>query len=63
VLDFAPDGGLTSADADLRRLARTTDPVQVCALFTEYAGGAPATGEQLAVLREVVEAATAEAGA
>jgi exonuclease SbcD len=59
VLDFDPDGGLTSAEADLRRLARTTDPVEVCALFTEYAGGAPATGAQRAVLREVVEAAEA----
>jgi DNA repair protein SbcD/Mre11 len=57
VLDFDPDGGLPSADADLRRLAKTTDPVEVCALFTEYTSGAPPGAAQRAVLREVVETA------
>lgn len=60
VLDFAPENGLPDAEADLRRLARTTDPVAVCGLFTEYAGGAPPDTPQRAVLRDVVEAAHRE---
>jgi exonuclease SbcD len=55
VLDFAPEGGLPGAEADLRALAKATDPVQVCGLFTEYAGGAPPDEAQAAVLREVAE--------
>jgi exonuclease SbcD len=62
VLDFAPEGGLTGPDADLRRLARTTDPAEVCGLFVEYAGGAPPDQAQRAVLRDAVEAAR-QAGA
>jgi DNA repair protein SbcD/Mre11 len=57
VLDFAPQGGLPGAEDDLRQLARTTDPVEVCGLFTEYAGGAPPDAAQRTVLRDVVEAA------
>jgi exonuclease SbcD len=57
MLDFDPDGGLPGAEDDLRRLARTTDPVEVCGLFTEYAGGAAPDAAQRAVLRDVVEAA------
>jgi exonuclease SbcD len=57
VLDFDPEGGLPADGADLRRLARATDPVEVCGLFTEYAGGAPPTSAQRRVLREVAEAA------
>jgi DNA repair protein SbcD/Mre11 len=57
MLDFDPDGGLPDAGDDLRRLARTTDPVEVCGLFTEYSGGAPPDAAQRAVLRDVVEAA------
>jgi exonuclease SbcD len=57
VLDFAPEGGLTGPDADLRRLARVTDPAEVCGLFVEYASGAPPDAAQRAVLREAVEAA------
>jgi exonuclease SbcD len=57
VLDFAPEGGLTGPDADLRRLARTTDPAEVCGLFVEYAGGAPPDQAQSEVLREAVAAA------
>jgi exonuclease SbcD len=57
VLDFAPEGGLPGAEADLRALAKTADPVAVCALFTEYAGGAPPDPPQRSVLRDVVEAA------
>jgi DNA repair protein SbcD/Mre11 len=64
VLDFVPDGGLVSAEDDLRALARTTDPVEICGLFVEYAGGgAPDAAERL-VLRDAVEAAQqAEAAA
>jgi DNA repair protein SbcD/Mre11 len=57
VLDFAPEGGLTGPEADLRRLAQVSDPVEVCGLFTEYAGGAPPDEAQRAVLRAAVEAA------
>jgi exonuclease SbcD len=57
MLDFAPEGGLPDAEDDLRRLAAATDPVAVCALFTEYAGGAPPDLAQRTVLRDVVEAA------
>ena len=57
VLDFAPEGGLTSPDADLRRLARATGPAEVCGLFVEYANGAPPDAAQREVLREAVEAA------
>jgi exonuclease SbcD len=57
VLDFAPDGGLTSPEADLRRLAQASDPAQVCALFAEYAGGSPPDAAQREVLRAAVEAA------
>jgi exonuclease SbcD len=56
-LDFAPEGGLTGADADLARLAETKDPVDICGSFVEYVAGAPADKAQHAVLREVVEAA------
>lgn len=57
VLDFAPDGGLAGPEGDLRRLARATDPAEVCDLFAEYAGGAPPDAAQRAVLRSAVEAA------
>ena len=56
-LDFAPEGGLTGADADLARLATASDPVEICESFVEYVAGAPAGEAQRAVLREVVEAA------
>ena len=62
VLGFAPEGGLTGPEADLRRLAQTRDPAEVCCLFVEYAGGAPPDNAQRAVLREAVEAAQ-QAGA
>lgn len=55
VLDFQPDGGLADADADLRRLAGTTDPVEICELFVEYTGNAPPEPAERAVLRDVVE--------
>ena len=52
-----PEGGLTQADADLARLARATDPVQICGSFVEYVAGAPPNDAQLAVLRDVAETA------
>jgi exonuclease SbcD len=58
-LDFDPDGGLTGADADLARLAKAADPVEICESFVEYVAGAPADAAQRAVLRAVVEAAQA----
>lgn len=57
VLDFSPDGGIADADADLRRLAGTSDPVEICELFVEYTGNAPPDAAERAVLREAVEAA------
>jgi exonuclease SbcD len=56
-LEFAPEGGLTGAAADLARLARAADPVGICESFVEYVGGAPPDAAQRVVLREVVEAA------
>jgi exonuclease SbcD len=64
VLDFAPDGGLPGADADLARLAAATDPAEICGLFVEFTSGGPADDAQQAVLRAAVEAALqAEAAA
>ena len=56
VLDFQPEGGLTGQAAGVREVARTADPVRICAGFVEYAGGAAADPGQLRVLRDVVEA-------
>lgn len=57
VLDFAPEKELTRAAADLRRLAKTADPVQICGHFVEFTSGGTASADQQAVLRDVVEAA------
>jgi hypothetical protein len=57
VLDFDPEGGLVTPEADLRALARATDPVEICGLFVEYAGGAPPPAAEQDVLRDAVEAA------
>jgi len=57
VLDFAPEGQLTGSDADLERLAATTDPVEICCLFVEFTSGGPADDTHRAVLRAAVEAA------
>jgi DNA repair protein SbcD/Mre11 len=64
VLDFAPEGGLPGADADLARLAATSDPAEICGLFVEFTSGGPPDQAQRAVLRAAVEAAQhAEAAA
>ncbi|MCW2907291.1 MAG: exonuclease SbcCD subunit [Actinomycetia bacterium] len=57
VLDFAPEGQLTSSDADLERLASATDPVEICGMFVEFTSGGPADDTHRAVLRAAVEAA------
>jgi exonuclease SbcD len=63
-LDFQPDGGLVSAQADLAALAQATDPVAICELFTQYAGGAVPDAAERQVLADAVEAAQrAEAAA
>ena len=41
VLDFQPEGERVGAAADLERLARTTDPVEICEYFVECVGGEP----------------------
>jgi DNA repair protein SbcD/Mre11 len=56
-LDFDPEGGLTGVEADLARLAKVSDPVEICGHFVEYVAGAPPDEAQRAVLRDVVEAA------
>jgi exonuclease SbcD len=59
VLDFHPEGEMTSAVSDLSRLARTADPVQICGHFVEFTSGGPADDGQLGVLRDVIEAVLA----
>ncbi len=54
-LDFQPDGEGVCAAADMERLARTTDPVEVCEYFVEYVDRVPPTDLERAVLRDVVE--------
>ena len=56
VLDFEPEGALSGSATDLRRLARSADPVEICGLFVEYTSGGPADEDQRAVLRDVIEA-------
>jgi DNA repair protein SbcD/Mre11 len=56
VLDFDPEGEFVSVAADLGRVAKAADPVEICELFVEFASGGAARGEQLAVLRDVIEA-------
>ena len=59
VIDFdrVAQGGLSGADADLARLAKAADPVEICESFVAYVAGVPADAAQRAVLRAVVEAA------
>ena len=56
VLDFDPEGEFVSVAADLGRVAKAADPVEICELFVEFASGGAAASEQLAVLRDVIEA-------
>jgi DNA repair protein SbcD/Mre11 len=56
-LEFQPEGGLTGPSADLARLAKAADPVEICELFVDYVAGAPPDEAQQAVLRQAVEAA------
>ncbi len=57
MLDFAPEGGLTGAEADLARLAAdVADPTAICGLFVEFTSGGPPDEAQRAVLRDAVEA-------
>jgi exonuclease SbcD len=56
-LDFDPEGGLTGAEADLARLAKASDPAEICGSFVEYVAGAPPDQAQRAVLRDAAEAA------
>ncbi|HUC59153.1 MAG TPA: exonuclease SbcCD subunit D [Streptosporangiaceae bacterium] len=55
VLDFAPEGELVAAEADLRRTAEVSDPVEICAHFVEFTSGGPPDEEQRAVLADVIE--------
>jgi DNA repair protein SbcD/Mre11 len=55
VLDFALEGGLVDSDTDLRRLAATADPMEICGLFVEFVGGCPPDDAERRVLRDVVE--------
>ncbi len=57
ILDFAPEGQLTSSDADMQRLASVSDPVEICCLFVEFTSGGPADHGHRAVLRAAVETA------
>jgi DNA repair protein SbcD/Mre11 len=57
MLDFEPEGGLVSPESDLRALAQAADPVEICGLFVEYAGGGPPAAAEQLVLRDAVEAA------
>jgi hypothetical protein len=55
VLDFAPAGALTSAEADPRRRPQASDPVEICKRFVEFTSGGEPDDEQLAVLTDVIE--------
>ncbi len=57
VLDFAPQDAPAEGTADLRRMAQTTDPVEICGMFVKFTSGGPPDNEQQAVLADVVGAA------
>ncbi|HET9895121.1 MAG TPA: exonuclease SbcCD subunit D [Streptosporangiaceae bacterium] len=64
VVDFVPEGEPVSAEADLRRVARIADPVEICAMFVEFTSGGRPDAEQQAVLADVISAVrSAEDGA
>lgn len=55
VLEFAPENDQSGAVTDLRQVAGTADPAEICAMFVEFTGGGTPDAEQQAVLREVIE--------
>jgi DNA repair protein SbcD/Mre11 len=55
VLDFEPEGDLPGSVTDLRRLAQTADPAEICGLFVEFTSGGQPDDEQRAVLADVIE--------
>ena len=55
VLEFAPEGQVSTPAGDLRNLAQTADPVEICAMFVEFTSGGRPDDEHRAVLAEVVE--------
>ncbi len=59
VLDFVPEGEQATAAADLRRVARTADPAEICAMFVEFTSGGQPDAEQRAVLADVIDAVKA----
>jgi exonuclease SbcD len=63
VLDFAPEGERVPGAVDLDRLARTTDPVEVCELFVEFVDRVPPTPAERVVLRDTVEKVLTEVDA
>jgi exonuclease SbcD len=55
VLEFAPESELPTTAGDLRQLARTADPVEICQMFVEFTSGGRPDADQRAVLTDVVE--------
>jgi exonuclease SbcD len=55
VLDFAPEGELPLTVTDLRKLAQTADPAEICGLFVEFTSGGLPDDDQRAVLADVIE--------
>ena len=55
VLDFAPEGELPLTSTDLRKLAQTADPAEICGLFVEFTSGGLPDDDQRAVLADVIE--------
>ncbi len=56
VLDFQPDNGQVATIEDLARLGRTTDPIEVCALFVEWVDSTYPDQDQVDTLHSAVEA-------
>jgi exonuclease SbcD len=56
VLDFAPDGAQVESRADLAKLERTNDPIEICASFMEWVDSTRPDRHQQDTLRSVVEA-------
>jgi exonuclease SbcD len=55
VLDFQPEGVLTDAAADLRRLSEAVDPVEVCATFMEWVDSTRPDDAHADTLRSAIE--------